>query len=217
MVNYENGKIYKIVCNKTGEIYIGSTCRTLEQRLYSHETYTKYCSSWKILKNRNYSIELIERFPCSSRLALEYRETYFQRQLKCVNAQLARRSISEWCKDNKEHRLQYKKQYREKNKEQISAREKIYREKNKESISAREKVYREKNKEHISKKNKNWRDNNKEHIIDYNKQYRTNNMDEIKTKKKVKVACECGSIIQNCNLARHYRTKKHQKYLLISQ
>ena len=27
MVNYENGKIYKIVCNETGSIYIGSTAQ----------------------------------------------------------------------------------------------------------------------------------------------------------------------------------------------
>ena len=31
--DYSQGKIYKIVCNKTGLVYIGSTYRSLEQRL----------------------------------------------------------------------------------------------------------------------------------------------------------------------------------------
>jgi len=30
---YKNGKIYRIVFNITGEQYIGSTCKTLKQRL----------------------------------------------------------------------------------------------------------------------------------------------------------------------------------------
>jgi predicted GIY-YIG superfamily endonuclease len=34
--DYSKGKIYKIVCNKTGLVYIGSTCRSLEQRLKEH-------------------------------------------------------------------------------------------------------------------------------------------------------------------------------------
>ena len=34
--DYSQGKIYKIVCNKTGLVYIGSTCKTLETRLKGH-------------------------------------------------------------------------------------------------------------------------------------------------------------------------------------
>ena len=37
MVNYQIGKIYKIVCNITDECYIGSTCEpTLAMRLSKH-------------------------------------------------------------------------------------------------------------------------------------------------------------------------------------
>ena len=35
--DYSQGKIYKIVCNKTGLVYIGSTCRSLDERLKEHE------------------------------------------------------------------------------------------------------------------------------------------------------------------------------------
>ena len=37
MVNYQLGKIYKIVCNITDECYVGSTCQpTLAHRLTKH-------------------------------------------------------------------------------------------------------------------------------------------------------------------------------------
>ena len=36
MNNYNDGKIYEIVCNITGERYIGSTIQTLSQRLAAH-------------------------------------------------------------------------------------------------------------------------------------------------------------------------------------
>jgi predicted GIY-YIG superfamily endonuclease len=34
---YSNGKIYKIVDNTSEKVYIGSTCRSLKQRLTTHE------------------------------------------------------------------------------------------------------------------------------------------------------------------------------------
>lgn len=44
MVNYQLGKIYKIVDNVTGKIYIGSTCEpTLARRLVKHRSdYKRY-------------------------------------------------------------------------------------------------------------------------------------------------------------------------------
>ena len=58
---YRNGEIYKIVSNKTGLVYIGSTCKTLPQRIAQHERdykqylktgkkYNIYMTSFKILK-----------------------------------------------------------------------------------------------------------------------------------------------------------------------
>jgi len=61
---YKNGKIYRIVCNQTGLQYIGSTCKTLKQRLQQHKTSFKgykdgkgnYITSFKILEKNNKSI-----------------------------------------------------------------------------------------------------------------------------------------------------------------
>ena len=68
MVNYKLGKIYRLECNITGLVYVGSTCEpTLAKRLTKHVAaysyYLKgnrnYVSSFKILENKDY-----EKYPC---------------------------------------------------------------------------------------------------------------------------------------------------------
>ena len=68
-----SGRIYKIVSESTDKIYIGSTIRTVEERLELHEEQYEtwfntsfesgYCSSFEILKYGNYKIELLEEYP----------------------------------------------------------------------------------------------------------------------------------------------------------
>jgi hypothetical protein len=92
--DYSQGKIYKIVCNKTGLIYIGSTIKTLDERLKRHEydcrrfidnykirpdKKTRFCSSFFILLNKDYKIELIENYPCKSRIELEIKECEYMK------------------------------------------------------------------------------------------------------------------------------------------
>ncbi len=93
--DYSQGKIYKIVCNKTGLIYIGSTYRTLEHRLKEHiDNCNKYIdkksnsliSSIYVIYYNNYTIELIENFPCQNRRELEKREFYYISNSDCVNS-----------------------------------------------------------------------------------------------------------------------------------
>ena len=48
MSRYRHGKIYKIVSNKTGLVYIRSTCLTLPQRISQHERdYKQYQKTGK--------------------------------------------------------------------------------------------------------------------------------------------------------------------------
>ena len=64
MPDYQKGKIYKIVCNETGLVYIGSTTQALSQRLQGHKkNYKSYLSdknnyihSFKVLENDDYNI-----------------------------------------------------------------------------------------------------------------------------------------------------------------
>lgn len=89
MNKYENGKIYKIVCNITNEIYIGSTVEILEERLRKHILPGKNrCMSRNILDRGDYEIILIKNYPCNSKEELLWEE---RRQLEnniCVNKRL---------------------------------------------------------------------------------------------------------------------------------
>ena len=50
MVDYGNGKVYKIVCNNTGKVYIGSTTQPLSKRLVAHRLdYKKYINLYNHL------------------------------------------------------------------------------------------------------------------------------------------------------------------------
>ena len=94
MVNYAFGKIYKIVCNKTGLVYVGSTCEpTLAHRLARHkQDYSKYLrgvrgltASFKILENNDYDIVLLEDVKCENRDQLFQRERYYQDLIPNIN------------------------------------------------------------------------------------------------------------------------------------
>ena len=94
MPDYQLGKIYKIECNVTEKVYIGSTCEpTLARRLTKHLTNYKrylngtysYVSSFDVLQNRNYDIVLIESYPCNSKDELHSRERYHTNNIDCVN------------------------------------------------------------------------------------------------------------------------------------
>ncbi len=92
--DYSQGKIYKIVCNKTGLVYIGSTCKTLEKRLKGHVNDCKryldkkshhLISSIYVIFSNDYKIELIEDYPCNNRKELLQREYYYIDNIECIN------------------------------------------------------------------------------------------------------------------------------------
>jgi len=90
---YKNGKIYKIEPINSldiGDIYIGSTTKTLEKRMYGHlHTYVpNQLTSTKLFRKygvENCQISLIEKFPCTSRKELFTREAFYINSLSCVN------------------------------------------------------------------------------------------------------------------------------------
>ena len=122
MVNYKNGKIYKIQCFVTNKIYIGSTSQFyLSQRLKDHvEDYikymrnpkkSKYITSFEVLKNKNYDIILLEKVPCDSKDELHARERYHIEKNECVNKLIPQRSDHEYKRDNCEKIRQYNVEY----------------------------------------------------------------------------------------------------------
>ena len=145
MVNYQLGKIYRIVCNTTGLTYYGSTCEdTMAKRLSHHkDSYKRYLNgnygfttSFEILKNENYEIILVENFPCNSKDQLHARERFYIESNECVNKIIPTRT---------------KKEYREQNKEEIAK-----------SISKPRLNWNPENNKNMSRGNRIWITNNKE-------------------------------------------------------
>ena len=102
MCEYKNGKIYKLVCEITGEVYIGSTKRSLEDRLSEHLKKYNPCCSKQIIDRNKYYIEQLESYPCNSKQELERKEGEYQRAFKCINKNIAGRTDAEYYQDNKE-------------------------------------------------------------------------------------------------------------------
>jgi hypothetical protein len=204
MVDYNNGKIYKIVCHTTNNTYIGSTTKKhLSQRLSRHVAdykrfisgKSKTCTTSRfVLENNNYSIQLLELLPCESKIELTSREAYYIRTIECVNTDIPNRT---------------RKEYRQDNKETISEKQKEYYQKNKESIIEKISKYYQKNKEKLNQYNSDYRQLNKEKIS----QYKSENYQRNKEKLSKKIECECGVVINKSSITRHIKTKRHQKYI----
>ena len=109
MPNFQNGKIYSIRSHQTDKIYIGSTTQPLAVRFGGHKRMN--CTSREILVFDDAYIELIELFPCASKMELNRREGEIIRELDCVNKQIAGRTHAEWREDNKESIAEQRKQY----------------------------------------------------------------------------------------------------------
>jgi len=127
MTDYSKGKIYKLVCHETGEVYFGSTVQTLNKRLWVHKN-KRNCKSREIIDRDNYTIELIKDFPCETRKELDREEGIYIRNNICINKRVAGRTYEEFKQDNPEtvkmwRKKDYKKYY-ENNKEKIAERHK---------------------------------------------------------------------------------------------
>lgn len=119
MVNYSDSKIYQIRDKTTLAIYIGSTTRTLNNRLKNHKSgYKRYlsgkerlCASYNIIKDNNYTIELIEDFPCKTKKELLTREQHFIDTMDCINTNnsiLTKERRVEKLRQNRLDKLQYR-------------------------------------------------------------------------------------------------------------
>lgn len=141
---YENGKIYKLVSKNTDKIYIGATCKTLEDRLKKHESHFldyyigkhTFVSSFKILELGDYDIELMQLFPCENRKQLHERESYYIRKHidEIVNKNISNRNRKQYYLDNIEKEKENHKIWYEKNKDKVKEYKKQYLIDNKERI-----------------------------------------------------------------------------------
>jgi hypothetical protein len=131
MVNYQNGKVYKLV-SPNGLVYVGSTCMKLSKRKADHKgNYLRwkngkqnYVTSYKLFEENLDEIDvvLIENCPCNSKEELHKRERHYIDSMVCVNKQKPNRSIKEWRADNKEAIAEKSKEWRQNNKEKIATK-----------------------------------------------------------------------------------------------
>jgi hypothetical protein len=85
---YKRGKIYQIIDNTNGNYYIGSTHYTLNGRLCDHVHQWRRgrgCIAREIFKNGDYTIKLIELYPCNDKYELEEREKFYIKGTNCIN------------------------------------------------------------------------------------------------------------------------------------
>ena len=122
MVNYQNGKIYKIepICeHEENEIYIGLTTKKyLSQRMEKHrsdyksflEGKTNNVTSFDLFGKfgvENCKIILLENYPCNTINELLAKEGYYIRTLKCVNRCVSGRTRKQYNIDNSKNNKKY--------------------------------------------------------------------------------------------------------------
>ena len=116
MVNYKNGKVYKLICDNPDLVYYGSTTQKyLTSRLACHRRELN-CSSKELFEYGNVKIILVEKVECESRDELLMRERFFIENNNCVNKEIPIRTKDE----KKIIRINTLKNYYEINKEKIS-------------------------------------------------------------------------------------------------
>lgn len=203
---YSRGKIYKIISENCDGCYVGSTCKKLlSQRLSAHTSnfrqYEKdigrYYSSFEILKYDDYSIILLEDYPCERKDQLLSRERYWKEQLKdSVNIYNAIRTKED-----------YHKWYNEGGGKEWGHK---YYEDNKEHIREYGIKYREENREHKNEVDRNYYATHKEERT----QYCQDNKEKIQEYRKAyiqeEILCEsCNIMLKKTNFARHKKSKRH--------
>ena len=112
-------KIYKIKDNTNGNVYIGSTCKTLKERLSSHKSHYKAylnglynnVKSFDIIKNNDYRIELLENCDIKTKHELLQKERYYIENNECLNKVIPGRIDKEYYEINRDKILKYQKTY----------------------------------------------------------------------------------------------------------
>ena len=135
------GIVYKILCNETGECYVGSanTKRCLISRKSAHRNiYNSECSSKQIIERGNYEFSIVEENIFID-IELRQREQYW---IDTSDNVINERKAYTTPEQKKEYlKIYCKKRHKE-----------IYEGEYKETILLKNKEYRDKNKEQIYKK-----------------------------------------------------------------
>ena len=165
MVNYQLGKIYKISCDVSDYVYIGSTCNSLKKRMRNHRKRVyryfdknNYSPLYQYIRKigvEHFKIELIKEFPCNNKqeLLLEERNEIDKINSKII-LNVLRPIVLNYNEVKVERRITRKEYYLKNKKTIIERNSKIFKEYKKKSenlkkIKEYSHNYYEKNKEKI--------------------------------------------------------------------
>ena len=185
MVNYNNSYIYKLCCKDTDitDIYIGSTTNFINRKC-QHKC---CCNS---INRKGYNIKVYQ-------FIREHGgwENWTMILIEKVNVN---------CKLEL-HKIERK--YIEELQPSLNKALPLR------TCKESRKQYYENNKDFYKQYNKEYRENNKEKLNKDKKEYYQNNKEAIKECLKLKIICECGSVVRKDAISRHIKTKKHIKFL----
>jgi hypothetical protein len=175
MADYTHGKIYKLDIDNL--VYIGSTFQTLTERFKKHKkSYNRWCktgknymSSFELFKVGEPTIELIEDFPCGSKRELRLREGFHQKQITCVNKNIAGQTPEEYYQANQPRISERDKLYYQANRQNLAEQKKLYRVTNRQKINERVKLYYQANQQKIAERQKLYREANRQKLNEQKK------------------------------------------------
>ena len=232
-MDYSKNIIYKIVCNDLNvkDCYVGHTIN-MTKRKCSHKS---HCNNendkahnlkiYQIIRENggwdNWSMLLVEKFPCKDKYEACKREREVYEELEAkLNTFRPYRTQEEL----KEYRKEYEKQYREEHREDRKEYHKQYYQEHKEELKQYNKQYHEEHNTEIKQYSEIYYQEHKEDRKEYNKQYREEHKAErkqnsekyyqehkekIKEKLKEKAECEyCSKLLSKQHMSRHHKTCK---------
>ena len=222
-IDYSKTVIYGIFSNSgDGNVYIGhttnfisrkrehkNTCNNPNGRNYNLKVYKtiRENGGWN-----NFTMRLIEEFPCNTRNEAAEREFYyFQQYNATMNTAIPNRSNKQWFIDNKEKCIENSKVYYNNNKEKF----RDWSKNNKDKKSENNRKYRTANIIKIKESKKIYSENNKDKISEKNRKYYTANINKIKESNKI--YCSNNRDKLNAYHRKYYASKKKSPDNVISQ
>ena len=177
MVNFNNGVIYKIVYKNIIH-YIGSStnfkrrktghknrCNDINDSHYNTPLYifmrnNNWVGNWDI-----WTIEIVEYYPCKTKIELETRERYFIDEFNPIlNVNKPLQTHKEWNILNKEKIQHQRAEFHKSNSERLNSKSKAYYQENRESMNATSRINYANNKDARKIQNAKYQSDNKEKI-----------------------------------------------------
>ena len=185
-ISYETGKVYVILNTKNDMKYVGSTVRTLAQRMANHRKAAKTtrardeCLLYDAMRDfgvEHFYIELVKDHPCDRKEQLSTEEGKSIREMKSLapngyNMRVAGRTRAEYREEHATQIKACKHDFHARNRDELNARSRENYAANKEARKASNIAYHQLNKDAIAAKRKEHYEAHKEEILAKNRVYR---------------------------------------------